>query len=508
MDAFRSLKAALALFCLFAVLAPASAQPPTELAPFQPVEGSLSAGDSQNWTFSAPDGAVLSFVAEPTSGDLDPVLTLLDGGGQTLISNDDYAYPDDRRAVLEAITVPRRGSYTLRVSAFGDTSGDYQLTLTTGFAQLELQETFDTPARWQALGEDTEMGVGSEQLALVQAGPQQRAVALSTAELPADLYAEVQVLEISGRGDWNTGLVVGAQGADDYALFQINDQGQWRFLQRADGEENVLRDWVAHPAINAGASSFKLAMLIRGGGFDFFYNDLFIGNVTASPLEADSQVGLSVETANVPDSETIGRFGELVITTSLEASAEAAQPPQQFIVGNASTMIQQLQRRGLIPAGGSLRLTVQESSAALNRPGVNEILLGGGQTFLNQAIGATVRWDAQSSGQTGCGLILRAQNITDYTLVYLDQTGGYGVSHRNGQSFESGVYGENPVLATSNTHHLMVIAAEDMLHYYIDGQLAGSAETASTEGAMGNAAVNFEPIPTTCQFTDTWLWAW
>ncbi len=508
MDAFRSLKVVLAVFGLLAVLTPASAQPPAELVPFQPVEGSLSAGDSQNWTFSALDGVVLSFVAEPTAGDLDPVLTLLDSEGQALIANDDYAYPDDRRAVLEAITIPRRGTYTLRVSAFGDSSGDYQLTLSRGFAQLELQETFDTPSDWRALGDDTEMGVGSEQLALVQTGPQQRAVALNTTALPTDLYAEVQVLEISGRGGWSAGLVVGAQGADDYGLFQINAQGQWRFLQREDGEESILRNWIAHPAISAGAASFKLGLLIRGGGFDFFYNDLFIGNITASPLEQDSQVGLSVETASAPNSEVIGRFGELVITTALEASAEAAQPPQQFIVGNASTMIQQLQRRGLIPAGGSLRLTVQESSATLNRPGVNEILLGGGQTFHNQAIGTLMRWDAQSSGETGCGLILRAQDTTDYTLAYLDQTGGYGISHRNGQTFESGVYGENPALATSNVHHLLVIAAEDMLHYYIDGQLAGSMETAAAEGAMGNAAVNFEPIPTTCQFTDTWLWAW
>ena len=55
---------------------PAYAQDTTTLTPFQTVEGSLNAGETETWTINALEGQVLSFYVEALSDDLDPMLTL------------------------------------------------------------------------------------------------------------------------------------------------------------------------------------------------------------------------------------------------------------------------------------------------------------------------------------------------------------------------------------------------------------------------------------------------
>jgi hypothetical protein len=134
-------------------------------------------------------------------------------------------------------------------------------------------------------------------------------------------------------------------------------------------------------------------------------------------------------------------------------------------------------------------------------------MLGRGTTYLDFALGTTVTWTAQAQGVTGCGLILRATDAENYTLAYVDQGGGSGVSIREGDSFQPGIFSENGA-AGSNTHHLLIIARGDILYYYLDGRYQGALDSPAANGAVGNAVVNFEPISTSCQFTNTWLWQW
>jgi len=48
----------------------------------------------------------------------------------------------------------------------------------------------------------------------------------------------------------------------------------------------------------------------------------------------------------------------------------------------------------------------------------------------------------------------------------------------------------------------------DQLLYYVDGNFSGSMTNTVVEGGVGNAVVNFDPIRTSCKFTDTWVWNW
>ena len=491
MDAFRTL----ALLLLLAA-GSTQIQAQEQIEPFVPVEGRVTAGGEQSWQFSAGEGEVIAVLVTPANAAFDPVVSLSSSSGE-LIRNDDFDYPTDTRAILEAITLPRRDTYTLRVSGFGESAGAFTAELLRGFGAV-------IPAGGEWAGGDNLLIEAMEtQVALVLNGASQRGLArLADTTVPADQYVETSVLEISGRGGWRAGLALRVQDTG-YYLFEVDDRGQWRFLVHEDGTDLVIRDWLTHPAISSGTTAFKLAVLARGSAFELFYNDIFISRQTDSALEDAGQAGLVVETLNVPDSETIARFSPPRITTPLAG----AVLPQQLIVGNQAVMLQELQRRGLIPPEGRSQLTISESFVTLNQPGVNEILLGGGQRYTNFVIASTVSWDIQGSdAAAGCGLVLRAQNDADYTLAYVDQTGAYGAVTRRDDRFQAGLYGERP--GGGSSAHLLVIVDGDQLIYYVNGLLAGTTENPPINGQIGSAALNFEPVTTNCTFRNIWLWGW
>jgi hypothetical protein len=263
---------------------------------------------------------------------------------------------------------------------------------------------------------------------------------------------------------------------------------------------------VAHPAIAVGRTEFTLGLMAQGGGYDFFYNGQLFGQVADTSLEDPGRVGLVAATTDTLTSSTVVQFDDLTITVPLRVNGEIVIP-QQLIMNPPQAMVRELEHRHLIPAGGEMALTVDESFVESSRPGVHPFMLGRGAAYTNFVLAATVSWQALSEGAAGCGLIFRSTDESNYTLAYLDQTGGYGLSRREDDRFMAGIFGENAAWS-EGARQLLVIANEDTLHYYIDGNYVGSVEDRAVEGAIGNAVVNFDPIATSCQFENTWVWRW
>ena len=469
------------------------------------MDGEIAAGEQQSWTFQAASGEALSFSVKATSGNLDPAFTISNSAGMVLIGNDDTNYPDEQDALLEAITIPRTGTYTVTVSGVGQTAGSYSLTMLPGFSQVEQNENFNGDFNWTVVGDVGQLENIEGKLSMAVEGRLLADVAVPPNNtLPETYYAQVDMNVSSGNG-WITGLSV-RQDGENYYLLAINSNGQWRFsLHQADGE-HIIHEWTPHPAIIAGQATFTLGILVNGSGFDFFYDGQGFGHLTDSTLPESGGLGLWVGTPDSLSAHANGAFDNLIVTIPSEINNQR-MIPQQLIVSTPADMVQELQRRGLIPAAGEMALTVNESFVESRRPGVEQFLLGRGVTFQNFAMGATVTWQAQSTGVTGCGFVVRAIDDGNYTVAYIDQSGGYGVSRREGDSFQPGIFGEKAQL-TSDTHHLLVIAVGDRLYYYIDGQYSGMVDNPAQDGAVGDAVVNFEPISTSCTYSGTWLWRW
>lgn len=92
------------------------------------LEGSLQeVFPVQRWVFEGQTGQVVTFTMFGESGDLDPILQILQPGGSRLAYNDDAYDPElGVNAQLFRITLPDTGVYVLEASRF-EGSGDYSV---------------------------------------------------------------------------------------------------------------------------------------------------------------------------------------------------------------------------------------------------------------------------------------------------------------------------------------------------------------------------------------------
>jgi hypothetical protein len=494
------------LLALMATNQRAVAQDSNVLEMFTPVTGRIENGGAQSWTFAAASDAVVSFKVEAATEGLDPVLEIANNAGDVLIRNDDFEYPESRDAMVEAITIPRTGTYSVSVAGLDESSGEYTLTMQAGFAETGFSENFNENSNWRTENEALELDISNGNILLGLAGNQQRGIAVNRDMQPvADFYAEVHVAVVESQSGWIVGMTARQQDDNTYYLLEVNSSGQWRFSIHTSEGEQVLRDWVAHPAIAVARAEFTLGLMAQSGGFDFFYNGQLFGQAADATLENPGRVGLAAATTDSLSSSAVVQFDDLTLTVPLLVNQQPVIP-QQLMLTAAQAMVRELEHRHLIPAGGVMALIVEESFAESSRPGVLPYMLGRGTTFTDFVLATTVTWQARGDGAVGCGVVFRAVDDLHYTLAYVDQTGALGLSRRVGDAFEPGIFWEGSPAEASK--HLLVIAYGDVVYFYADGLLAGTMENRAIEGAIGNAVVNFDPVHTSCQFDNTWVWRW
>ena len=108
---------------------------------FDPVVSILNDDNlSQEWQFSGQANQIISLVASRRTGDLDPVITLVDSEGAIVASNDNSTFTN-QTARLEAIQLPQNDIYTVRVSRegmnYGSSSGQFELVLLEGLSVFD-----------------------------------------------------------------------------------------------------------------------------------------------------------------------------------------------------------------------------------------------------------------------------------------------------------------------------------------------------------------------------------
>jgi hypothetical protein len=401
------------------------------------------------------------------------------------------------------MTIPDTGTYSVTVSGFGTTSGDYELTMRPGFTDVAYQNVFDDQTQWTTTSQIAEPVFGENRMAVVIESLNEQAVMVYEAETAmTDGYLYVEIPEISGGAGWQIGVMIRQQADGSHYEYILNESGQWRFTLISGDETQIIRDWSTHPAIVAGTPSFTLGLVANGVMFEFLYNGQLIGRLTDTNILEAGDIGLVVGTPSGQVGEVVAQYENLVVTAPSNPFI-----PEQIATGDSNVMIPELQRRRLIPTTGDFELIVPESFLTHNRAGVNEFTLGGGQAFSTFALGATITWDISTpSLPAGCGLILRTIGETDYSLAYLDQTGVAGLSMRQGDVFEPGIVRENIPIA--NQQRLLIVANDTHLIYYANGQLVGTLDADVVAGTVGNAVINFEPVTTSCQFDESCVWDW
>jgi hypothetical protein len=478
------------------------------LTPNQTVTGSVPRNGSSTWRFQAYTGSVMSFLVEGIDG-FDPILTLSDANGRELTGSDDFDYPNSLDALLEAVTLARTNIYAITISGYGGSGGDYRLTMMPGYARSLPVSAED---RWQSESQALTVETGADGVRMaLQNITATTALAYNTALSPlADFYFQARVESVTGGDGWIVAAALRRAGST-YYLLEFNHLGRWRFSAVDHGTPRVIRDWTPHPNIVAGTTQFTFGVMARGAGFDVFYNGGFVGGVSDTSISQAGAVGLGVGTVSSLISSARVHFDELLITIPYHENTSAIIP-QRVIVSDAASMSLALQRTRVVSPIGELALTVPTVTVEYARAGVNRQMVGMGTTYGNFAAGAHVTLQQRSVGIGGCGLVVRARGDADYTLLYFDSSGGYGVSQRTTDRFLPGLFGSDPRFATApgttGRHHMLVIADQERLYYYLDGYLVGTAVNPPQVGEIGAAVVNFDNAVTTCSFADLWLWRW
>ncbi|MBE0691411.1 MAG: hypothetical protein IH587_14930, partial [Anaerolineae bacterium] len=245
---------------------------------------------------------------------------------------------------------------------------------------------------------------------------------------------------------------------------------------------------------------FSLGVLMNGGELTVFYDAQSIGILNDATLAAPGRIGFAVRSGSELDSAVTVEIDSLTVTTPNDPPIF----PQQLLVADGSSMIQELSRRGLIPPSQS-SLNVPEAFIDYASAGVSTLRLGRGERYRTFALGASVTWEAGfPEAPAGCGLVVGLAGDRDYTLAYINQNGDYGVSDRLEDIFTPGLYDDLGTFS-GGPHHLLVVVEPDMLHYYVDGRHRGSLSQPAVEGEIGVAAINYEPVTVSCRFNNLWL---
>ncbi len=196
---------------------------------YTPVIGTLQADEAQTWRFVALAGSMISFSVEAIDDTLDPVLTIANSD-RDLMTNDDGT-SNATTARIEAFTVPRNGTYLLKVQGFGDKNqGQYRLSMNPGFGSIQVQEDFASNPVWQTLIENkgtplVDVQTTEENINLVLEGIQQAsAVTVGDQTMQfLDYYTSVDVDAQANRG-WQVGLLLRYQNDQNYYMASVNHQ--------------------------------------------------------------------------------------------------------------------------------------------------------------------------------------------------------------------------------------------------------------------------------------------
>lgn len=512
MDAFLNSKQKLLIWMLcvcWLILSSSSSVQAQDIILNTPFHSSLGQGLFESWSFIAREGQILSFVVQG-DGSFDPILSIEDLNGNILIRNDDYNYPTSRDALIEAFSAPYTGSYTTTIGSYGNTSGNYELLMLSGYSQIAMREPFDSPGNWSTVGLATELPpqltIVNGMANLLQEGINQEAIAVGFQTESDIYYAHARIASITGSRGWQAGLVFRYQDANNYYQVLINQNGAWRMIRVSNSAVIILRNWNVHPAISQGVDSFELGVLVNGTSFDVFYEGHYIGSESDSELQG-GQVGLAIRTANALGSRVTARYNELIITRPTKVNGEVVFPTH-LVASNMNYTLRELQRRLLIPHGGEMAFILPESFAQNVSIGVSRFPIGNGEPIQNFVLATSISWAASGVDLNGCGITIRDQNDSNqYTLAYIDSMGGYGLAEHDGEQFIQNIFNERPKFQLP-PYQMIVIVNGNRVHYYLEGEHAASLTITANEGQISEAIVNFETANTNCQYDDLWVWQW
>lgn len=477
--------------------------------PFDPVVSILDDNNlSQEWQFTGQANQIISLVARQLTGDLDPVIVLLDSEGDIVASNDNSTF-DDQTARLETITLPQDDVYTVRVyregMEYGSTSGQFQLTLLNG---LSIFDNADPITRIVQL----DQGSTSTERTL-------------TALLPSPhFFATFQLLmpqsAIPYTLEWT---FLDAGGADFKWQFHFTTNGDYG-LSVQNSQDEVLRSIsgnATNQLPNLGDTT-SISFWANRNTFSVFVNNQLLDSLTIPnsiiPSLTDAMI-LSINTDEAwnESNALVVSIQNLQITTlfyeqspSFLGAIQPTPPGQRLYGTTSSEILVELRELDFIPSltsDGGIKARIDSGYVYSEAAGFNAFKLVE-RPFQNFVVGYTSKLVLGES-TTACGIMFRQNDDVNFaTVLITPEQGLYFLNYTDGVPNAEGISTTSPAIIpeVGAENHIVVVTLGDEGLLFVNGRFMGNIYLAPLEGLIWAHTVLPTDAPAYCQIDDLWVW--
>jgi hypothetical protein len=533
-----------------------------------PQTGRLDGGTPQvSYVFQCRASGVGSLVAQTTSGNLVVEATLQDAAGN-VFARGTVVGSAPAVTVAEAFTMPADGDCLVTLSRRDDTAGTYSVRLLPGFAQLTAWDTFAPVAdglhlEWEPYAsQNMTVTTFREQLRIEVMTDNLMAYALPSGEdlIWTDSYIQAD-FSIQGTPSYfEYGFVLRTnEEQETFYSVTFSSDGDYS-VYFFNGDWIAVQNWTVNEAIDPTDMQPRVAVLVQDNRFLLFFNDRFVAEVIDPDRYASEGLSGLVAATGPDQTDALTVFMDNVIvtrpyglgTTAIAVTGQdIAQPTPTkpgllgalgavasptptlplFIPGVTPTagagfpprlgrwsssapadIVGELAQAGVVPAGGSIGLTVPSSYGDTSSKGFNSYPLGQGKVFRNFVLGFDARL-IYGNAAAGCGMYFRANDGSDTAMVFADGWALLGEWDAEGNLLDSSVLDQFSAVTPGigATNRVLVVALEDTMALYVNGQLVAESRFTPDEGTI--ALEMYVPADdsgateqTYCQLNNIWLW--
>lgn len=473
---------------------------PTLLTPYSTQTIRLDAATPLlTFPFEAEAESVWSFsvVSIPLTGNLDPVLRLLDSDGEVMAQNDNQTRQSSD-ARLENWIAPEDGDYTLEISRVGQTLGEATLTITGDPDSIPLSPL---PIR-----EEVTLAAGQ---------------VMDLARLDNRHYQRVQL---------RFGLTL--SGADGFGL------------QLRSGNGTGQGDWLLVVG-RAGITLQETALDAEGALFEKVITDLDqrleVGQYEVELDQSQLRLRINGEDAITLHSDDLNQFvflrptyqslrlvampnnvNSLTITTPYASTAfytdliplSQALPPappegRLFAYGDVPlNVIRELRTANFIGEGGGLTFSIAEGLLETSEVGFNTYPLGMADGLQDVVIGF---WVLLRNGDptTACGLNIRQSDSANFSAALISGDGNaYLLPYEDGELSASNLAVSTPWITPTmgQENHVLLVAIDEQLTLFVNGYWVGETTIPAQAGGLWLEMVVNQPTIARCFYRNLWVW--
>jgi hypothetical protein len=477
----------------------------------------------QRWTISVGKGQRLGLRMKATAGDLDPYIELLDKDGNVIIKGNPSSL---RNSTIDAFVVPDTNTYTIRATRSADkatTTGTYSLSATPGFSFLLLNDPSGTNApmrTWQNPNSFSHFANNSLEMQLTADNSYTWTTVADRFGTFKNLYLQADVTSANPdpKSYWEAGLMLrGVRMADalQFYVFFVNSDGKWKLSLSQPGLLKDLSDWKVLPVTVQKTAT--LGLMVQENKLSVFYNGQLLTEVEDKSVMDEGTFGVAIGTGTGDNNNALVRFSNFVVTLPAgESATEPIKAPTQLAEWQRAQepMLAELLKYKLIPSIGKMGLEIKTKAFVTNNTGGGIVMqpLAESLTFTDIVYSADVTWES-SNENTACAMELRAADDSNFTIIYLDRNGGYGVRQesKTKEAKESTVnvslYNLSNAILKDNlaTNRVTIVAVGNSLMVYVNGVLLADLTVKQSSGGVRIAAYNYQRASSICQFTNLWL---